>query len=775
LGYTNRVIVPTTTVSGFLLSRSHRDTSDGLLFELWLATADGPVLVLLSGQDAVMFVSRGEPASADRRAQVELRALDGGEVDALYFRSQRALIDERERLREEGVRVFEGDVRPAERFLMERFITSGLAVTGSHSVERGVRVFRNPWITAAESSPDLRVVSLDIETVGFDGPLLSIAVVSGEVRRVFLIRSASQAVAALPEYVEVFTDEAACLRAFVSWISEFDPDVLIGWNVVDFDLRRLSEFSKRAKVPFAIGRGARAAEVFLPRGSTSGWVARVPGRVVLDGISTLRSATIFFESYSLEDVAQEILGRGKKIEKEGDAAVEIERMWREEPSALVEYNLEDCLLVQQIFERARLTGFAVERQRLTGLALDRMGGSVAAFDQLYLPRLHRAGFVAPSVEQRLTGAGSPGGYVMDSTPGLYENVIVLDFKSLYPSIIRTFLVDPLGLWRAGPDAVEGYDEARFSRTDSILPELVETLWRARDAAKKDENPALSQAIKIMMNSFYGVLGSPGCRFFDSRLVSSITKRGHQILSHSRSIIEEKGFQVIYGDTDSLFVLLGEGKSSKECSLLGSELARDLTAEFRRTLDEEVSLTSHLELEYETHYERFLMPTIRGSEVGTKKRYAGLVRDGDEMNVVFKGLEAVRTDWTPLARRFQRELFRRVFLGEEYENYVRSLVSQLLAGEVDSELAYRKRLKKPVEEYTKNVPPHVRAARQLESPGRAIFYVITESGPEPVQKLRSRIDYQHYVDRQLAPAADSLLSHLGTSFERIVSRQTELWD
>jgi len=223
LGYTNRVIVPTTTVSGFLLSRSHRDTSDGLLFELWLATADGPVLVLLSGQDAVMFVSRGEPASADRRAQVELRALDGGEVDALYFRSQRALIDERERLREEGVRVFEGDVRPAERFLMERFITSGLAVTGSHSVERGVRVFRNPWITAAESSPDLRVVSLDIETVGFDGPLLSIAVVSGEVRRVFLIRSASQAVAALPEYVEVFTDEAACLRAFVSWISEFDP------------------------------------------------------------------------------------------------------------------------------------------------------------------------------------------------------------------------------------------------------------------------------------------------------------------------------------------------------------------------------------------------------------------------------------------------------------------------------------------------------------------------------------------------------------------------
>src|SRR5690606_20821736 len=188
--------------------------------------------------------------------------------------------------------------------------------------------------------------------------------------------------------------------------------------------------------------------------------------------------------------------------------------------SLAHYNLEDCRLVWDIFERARLVDFVVERQRLTGLSLDRLGGSVAAFDQLYLPRLHRSGFVAPSVGDVEGQHGSPGGYVMDSIPGLYRNVLVLDFKSLYPSIIRTYLVDPLGLAQPGDDPVRGFDGAEFARDGHILPELIRALWEARDRAKKDDNVALSQAIKIMMNSFYGVLGTPGCRFFDHRLVSS---------------------------------------------------------------------------------------------------------------------------------------------------------------------------------------------------------------------------------------------------------------
>jgi DNA polymerase-2 len=245
---------------------------------------------------------------------------------------------------------------------------------------------------------------------------------------------------------------------------------------------------------------------------------------------------------------------------------------------------------------------------------------------------------------------------MDSQPGLYDNVLVLDFKSLYPSIIRTFRIDPLGLWRPGEDPVPGFLEAGFSRTDSILPQIIEELWNKRDQAKRHNNKPLSQATKIIMNSFYGVLGSPGCRFFDPGLASSITRRGHEIIRRSRDFIEQQGHKVIYGDIDSVFVLLGPEYNEKRSRNRGAELARMLNDWGTLTIQQEFRLESHLEIEFETHFVRFLMPTIRGAETGSKKRYAGTVRNQrDEFDLVFKGLESVRSDWTPLAQRFQREL------------------------------------------------------------------------------------------------------------------------
>ena len=222
--------------------------------------------------------------------------------------------------------------------------------------------------------------------------------------------------------------------------------------------------------------------------------------------------------------------------------------------------MEDYSDLKQLFDAWRAAGvtdllaFLLERSSVTGLAADRSGGSVAAFTHLYLPPMHRLGFVAPNLGD-MQGDSSPGGFVMDSRPGLYESVLVLDYKSLYPSIIRTFLIDPVGLiegLREPDDAhsVAGFRGARFSRTRHALPAMVERVWQGREAAKRAGNAALSQALKIIMNSFYGVLGSSGCRFFDPRLASSITLRGHQIMKRTRELIEAEGHAVIYGDTDS---------------------------------------------------------------------------------------------------------------------------------------------------------------------------------------------------------------------------------
>ena len=254
-------------------------------------------------------------------------------------------------------------------------------------------------------------------------------------------------------------------------------------------------------------------------------------------------------------------------------------------------------------------------------------------------------------------------------------------------------------------------EACFARDGAILPELIEELWGAREEAKKNKDAPLSQAVKILMNSFYGVLAAESCRFYDSRLASSITRRGHEIIQQSRDYLETKGYPVIYGDTDSLFLLLGDGVEEPAARMLGAKLAESMNVWWRERLHDELQLDSFLEIEFETHYLRFLMPTVRGDRTGSKKRYAGLIRYGEnDHEMVFKGLESVRTDWTPLARRFQRELYRRVFMNEPFESFVQETLQALLKGELDHELVYRKRLRRPIDSYQRNIPPHVQAAK-----------------------------------------------------------------
>ena len=760
-----------TTLECFLLTRQWRDTRNGLELTFWATSDAGPVRVLVDGEKAVCFVESAtstEAIEAERRP-LELRSLENVPVEGLYFRHQRDLLDARERLRHQGIRLYESDLKPSDRFLMERFITSAFVVRGEPIKRDGFLEFRNPSVKTADYRSVFDIVSLDIETEGLKGALYSIAVHAPDEGRVFLL--SEEVVKSDNVCIECFPDERSLLAAFFEWVQRRDPDLIIGWNVVAFDLEFLENKCHTLGLSLDLGRGGERATILRPQGAAGTHVAQIPGRVVLDGIDTLRAAFWSFESFELETVAQELLGRGKTIAKTTDKVAEISRLHREDKLQLVTYNLEDCRLVTEIFAKARLVEFATRRSELTGLGMERFGGAVAAFDNLYLPRLHRRGRVAPDRDDVVQGPGSPGGYVMDSKPGLYDNVLLLDFKSLYPSIIRTFKVDPYGMYVPGDDPVPGFLEATFTRHDAILPELIEELWRAREEAKRNDDAPLSHAVKILMNSFYGVLAAEGCRFYDSRLASSITRRGHEIIQQSRDHLEELGFAVIYGDTDSLFLLLGEGVEEVAACELGQSLAASLNVWWRERLRDEFQLDSFLEIEFETHYLRFLMPTVRGEKTGSKKRYAGLIRSNNNgYDVIFKGLESVRTDWTPLARRFQRELFRRVFMKEPFESFIHDTLGSLLNGELDHELVYRKRLRRPIDSYQRNIPPHVQAARKLGKQVRWISYVITSNGPEPIEHGMPRPDYDHYRERQLAPAADSILNFAGTSFDTITNSQ-----
>ena len=786
---------------GFILTRHWRDTPAGTEVEFWLATDDGPRRVRLPAQTSTAFIpeSQREVAEALLRGErnaalrpLQLQDFQRRPVLGLYCQQHRQLIQLEKTLREAGVDVYEADIRPPERYLMERFITAPVWFDGDAGADG---VLRNAQLKpAADYRPPLRLASLDIETNAF-GDLYSIALEGCGQRQVYMLGPAPQRDPA-PAAPDTDFALAYCasrqelIERLNDWMALHDPDAVIGWNLIQFDLRVLREHARQYQIPLKLGRGGAEME-WREHNRQQHYFAGAPGRWIIDGIEALRSATWSFPSFSLESVARTLLGEGKAIDNPYDRMDEIDRMFAEDKPALARYNLRDCELVTRIFEKTELLPFLLERATVTGLPADRNGGSVAAFTHLYMPLMHRQGYVAPNLGDKAPEA-SPGGFVMDSRPGLYESVLVLDYKSLYPSIIRTFLIDPIGLVEglAHPDdadSVPGFRGARFSRNKHCLPSIVARVWQGRGSAKRDGNKPLSQALKIIMNAFYGVLGSSGCRFFDARLASSITMRGHEIMRQTRQLIEARGYEVIYGDTDSTFVWLRRARDEGDAASIGRSLVAYVNDWWRDHLWQTYGLESALELQFETHFRRFLMPTIRGAELGSKKRYAGQVMRADgTVDMVFKGLETVRTDWSPLAQQFQQTLYEKIFNREPYRDYVRDTVRRTLAGELDDLLVYRKRLRRQLDEYQRNVPPHVRAARIADafndSQGRPrqyqnggwISYLMTVAGPQPLETRAAPIDYEHYVTRQLQPIADAILPFLDDDFETLLTGQMALF-
>ena len=782
--------------AGFLLTRHWRDTPAGSEITLWLATDAGPQMVVLPPQESVAFIPAEQQAAATRLlagerdwrfAPLELKDFRQRPVVGLYCRQQRQLQKLDKLLRENGITLYETDVRPPERFLMERFITAPVWFSGQPSRDRLTQTRLKPH---PSYRPPLKWVSLDIETTRH-GELYCIGLEGCGQRDVYMLGPENGDASHLDFNLEYVASRPLLLEKLNAWFARHDPDVLIGWNVVQFDLRVLQKHAERYGIPLNLGRGYSPALEWREHGFKPGvFFAQASGRLIIDGIEALKSAFWNFESFSLEAVSRELLGEGKAINNPWQRMEEIDQRFAEDKPALAHYNLKDCELVTRIFQHTELMPFLLERASVNGLAVDRHGGSVAAFSHLYLPRMHRAGFVAPNLGD-VAPEASPGGYVMDSQPGLYDSVLVLDYKSLYPSIIRTFLIDPVGLVEgmAQPDdahSVAGYRGARFSRSNHCLPAIVNQIWQGREEAKKQGNKPLSQALKIIMNAFYGVLGTSACRFFDPRLASSITMRGHDIMRQTRELIEAEGFDVIYGDTDSTFVWLKSAHDEARAAEIGRRLVDTVNQWWQQHLRAEFNVESALELEYETHFSRFLMPTIRGAEQGSKKRYAGLIRSGDKPRMVFKGLETVRTDWTPLAQKFQQELYLRIFTGQPYQDYIRETVRQLLDGELDDQLTYSKRLRRPLGEYQRNVPPHVRAARiadeqnqklgrpLLYQKGGKIRYVMATSGPEPLEARITPLDYDHYLTRQLQPVAEGILPFMQDDFATLVTGQLGLF-
>jgi DNA polymerase-2 len=359
-----------------------------------------------------------------------------------------------------------------------------------------------------------------------------------------------------------------------------------------------------------------------------------------------------------------------------------------------------------------------------------------------------------------------------------------------------------------------------------LPELLDRFFERRAEAQAKGDAVASFVYKIIMNSFYGVLGARGCRFAGSDLAGAITSFGQRILGWCKDFLEDLGYTVLYGDTDSLFVTVlagpaaagaaaAEARTAAPALLLdGQEICGRVNRALEEYLVETYGVEPRLTLRFEKRYDRFFLPPLRGgsgqAEKGRAKGYAGLLA-GEEATespaadahagatptgnasaattsagtfdlrkrIEVRGMEAVRRDWTDLAHEFQLRLLELLFLKrplEEIQGYIRELVEALYRGELDDKLVYRKALRKSISAYTRNTPPHVKAAALLpRSEQRGLIrYVITREGPQPEGWTSAPTDYDHYLERQLMPIASAFTEVLKTDLDALFGRGGQLW-
>jgi DNA polymerase-2 len=797
---------------GFILQASYRVTTPPgggrvPVVHLYGRLADGGTFLVRDDRQRPHFyvrasdAARGASLGATRQVPVEKRTFDGEPVVRVETAIPGDVPDLRDRLHANDIDTFEADVRFATRYLIERGIKGGCEIEGEPLGEparaptgtaensaiagRPLQVFHNPVLRPASVSVDPVVLSFDIETDPKGARLLAISMYAPGLDEVLIVDGSGRP---MPEKATACATEYAALEAFCDRIRALDPDVITGWNIIDFDLGVLERVANRVRHPFQLGRDAGAIRIRKAEGYFGSGQATIPGRVVLDGIDLLRGAFVRMEDYSLDAVSRTVLGEGKAVKGDvKDRLAEIIHNYRYDLPAFALYARTDSRLAYEIVHKLDVVRLAFARSQLAGMTPDRVAASIASFDFVYLSELEKRGIVAPSVrsgDSNVSAAAQQGGHVLEPDSGLHPNVWVFDFKSLYPSIIRTFNIDPLSYV---PEPSPGDDlivtpGGAFRREPAILPGLLDELFPRREAAREAGDGVASNAIKILMNSFYGVLGTSACRFYNPALANSITGTGKEILLWSKAWFEERGFRVLYGDTDSLFVSSGK-KDAEGVREQGAQLARDLNEELARYIAERWRVTSRLSLKFEKLYLRLFLSRARHSTRGASKRYAGL-RQGPgggmdnganaDNTVEFVGMEVVRSDWTPLAKQVQRELYERLFNDQPVDVYLADVVRRVRGGTLDDSLVYRKNLRKRAQEYTATTPPHVAAARKSSQPvGRSVSYVMTTAGPEPIDNVQHPLDREHYVQKQVKPVAEPVLETLGLDFELTVGDQGQL--
>ncbi|ELZ13717.1 DNA polymerase B region [Halovivax asiaticus JCM 14624] len=638
---------------------------------------------------------------------------------------------------------YEADILFPNRFLIDKDVRSGIRVP-ERRTDDGSLVVPHDEVEPVDADATPRVQTFDIEVddrSGFpeDGEEPIICLASHDSYRdeyVLWIWEADEGdgtpPSTLAEYdpiegeidhdVRAFDSEEAMLEAFLAYIDETDPDVLTGWNFDDFDAPYLLDRLEDRNGPhhdFDLDpdRLSRLGEVWR-----SNWGGPdVKGRVVFDLLyGYQRRIFTELDSYRLDAVGESELGVGKERYpgKIGD-------LWEDDPTRLLEYNLRDVEICVELDRQQQLIAFWREMATFVGCKLEDAPTPGDAVD-MYV--LHKANdrWALPSKGQQEAGDEYEGGAVFDPITGVRENVTVLDLKSLYPMCMVTINASPET--RVDPDEYDGDTYVAPSGThfrtepDGVMREMITELLAEREEKKSlrnDHDPgtrAYEQydrqqgAVKVIMNSLYGVSGWEQFRLYDKDAASAITATGREVIEFTETAATELDYTVAYGDTDSVMLELGPDVGDEEALEQSFEIEEYINGRYDDFAAEELNADEHrFQIEFEKLYRRFF-------QAGKKKRYAGHIvwKEGKDVdNIDITGFEYQRSDIAPITKEVQHQVIEMIVRDGDVEavkTYVNEIIENFLAGNVSlDDISIPGGIGKRLTEYETDTA-HVRGAK-----------------------------------------------------------------
>ncbi|MDD2444880.1 MAG: DNA-directed DNA polymerase [Candidatus Nanoarchaeia archaeon] len=625
-------------------------------------------------------------------------------------------------------------------------------------------------IEKKESSFTPKVLAYDIETDNSEigkGKILMISLYGEDYKKVLTFKPKTNL-----DYVYYYKDEEEMLEAFVNEIKEYNPDVLCGYFSDVFDLPYIKSRADKKKVNLNIGIN-NTQPVFSRSNFT---ISKINGIVHIDiykFISAVFSQYLQTESLSLNEVANELIGEKKEEFDFADLKSNKKIDWNK----FYSYNLKDSKITYKLFFSIwpdLLEFCKIIKEPLFDISRDRMSSHVENYILHNLNRFNEIAEKRPTtnnISDRQSLGKYEGAFVYEPTPGLYENIVIFDFTSMYGSVIVTYNLSKSTL----NQTEQGYN---FSKEQGFFPKLLEEIITLRKKYKEEYkknknnlNKARSNAYKLLANASYGYLGFFGARYYCREAAESTAKFARNNILKTIKKIEKKNYKIIYSDTDSIAFLQGNS-SKKEIIDLLEELNKELPG--------------IMQLDFEDFYKRGLFVAKRDSNIGAKKKYA-LIDEKDKLKI--RGFETIRRDWCKLAREMQKNILYLILSSGEIkksQEYFNEILNKLNNRQIEiKDLLIKTQLKKEISEYTSK-GPHVIAAEKMKkqkipvSSGTVIEYYIGET-KQKTKKISDKVyllnekqnyDIEYYLNNQIIPAIDNIFEVFNVDIKRLIKSKTQ---